>query len=90
MGDFEVRLAPSAERTLERLPESVAAAVAEFVTGPLLEEPFRVGRPQPNHAGSPANGSTISRDSIRRPAWRSSVYRAVHPASSALARIRES
>ncbi|MCZ7664430.1 MAG: type II toxin-antitoxin system RelE/ParE family toxin [Thermoleophilia bacterium] len=45
MGRFELRLAPSAERTLQRLPESVAAAIVEFATGPLLEEPFRVGRP---------------------------------------------
>jgi mRNA-degrading endonuclease RelE of RelBE toxin-antitoxin system len=45
MSHFELRLAPSAERTLQRLSESVAAAVAEFITGPLLEEPFRVGKP---------------------------------------------
>lgn len=45
MGRFELRLAPSAERTLKRLPESVAAAIAEFATGPLLENPFRVGKP---------------------------------------------
>lgn len=44
MGRFELRLAPSAERTLQRLPESVAAAIVEFATGPLLEEPFRVGK----------------------------------------------
>ncbi|MHB1345638.1 MAG: type II toxin-antitoxin system RelE family toxin [Thermoleophilia bacterium] len=45
MGPFELRLAPSAERTLQRLPESVATAIAEFATGPLLENPFRVGKP---------------------------------------------
>lgn len=44
MGRFELRLAPSAERTLRRLPESVAAAIVQFATGPLLEEPFRVGK----------------------------------------------
>jgi len=30
---------------LERLPEPVAAAVVEFITGPLLDEPRRVGKP---------------------------------------------
>lgn len=45
MDGFELRLAPSAERTLQRLPESVAAAIAEFATGPLLEQPVRVGKP---------------------------------------------
>ncbi|MBU2601678.1 MAG: type II toxin-antitoxin system RelE/ParE family toxin [Actinobacteria bacterium] len=44
MGRFELRLAPSAERTPARLPESVAAAIVEFVTGALLDEPSRVGR----------------------------------------------
>jgi mRNA-degrading endonuclease RelE of RelBE toxin-antitoxin system len=42
---FELRVAPSATRSLERLPEPVAAAVMEFLTGPLLEEPKRVGKP---------------------------------------------
>jgi mRNA interferase RelE/StbE len=42
---FQLLVAPSAARSLERLPESVAAAVAEFLTGPLLEEPKRVGKP---------------------------------------------
>lgn len=45
MGRFELRLAPSAERTLQRLPESVAAAIAQFATGPSLENPLRVGKP---------------------------------------------
>jgi len=30
---------------LARLPESAAAAVVEFMTGPLLDNPHRVGRP---------------------------------------------
>lgn len=45
MNRFQLRLAPGAVRSLERLPTSIAAAVAEFITGPLLEEPQRVGRP---------------------------------------------
>ncbi len=31
-----------------RLPESVAAAVGEFITGALLENPRRVGKPMFN------------------------------------------
>jgi mRNA interferase RelE/StbE len=42
---FDVRVAPSAARSLERLPEAVAAAVVEFLTGPLVAEPRRVGKP---------------------------------------------
>lgn len=36
-------MAPSAERSLHRLPEKVAAAVVEFMLGPLSENPGRVG-----------------------------------------------
>jgi mRNA-degrading endonuclease RelE of RelBE toxin-antitoxin system len=36
---------PSAERTLSVLPESVAAAVVEFMTGALVTDPHRVGKP---------------------------------------------
>lgn len=45
MADHTLQVAPSAARCLERLPESVAAAVVEFLTGPLLDEPRRVGKP---------------------------------------------
>jgi mRNA interferase RelE/StbE len=38
-------VAPVAERTLARLPERVAAAIVEFMIGPLLEEPRRAGKP---------------------------------------------
>ena len=42
---YELRLSRSARRALaETLPESVAAAVWEFVTGPLLDNPHRVGK----------------------------------------------
>lgn len=34
---------PAATAIAERLPESVAAAVLELITGPLLENPRRVG-----------------------------------------------
>ena len=43
---YELRVAPSAARALrERLPEGVATAVVEFITGVLLVEPMRVGKP---------------------------------------------
>jgi mRNA interferase RelE/StbE len=41
----ELIVAPSAERTLARLPEKVATAVVEFMLGPLTEAPKRVGHP---------------------------------------------
>lgn len=46
----ELALAPAARRALvegppEGLPLPVAAAVTEFLTGPLLENPRRVGKP---------------------------------------------
>lgn len=34
-----------AERSLQRLPERVATAVVEFMVGPLVDQPGRVGRP---------------------------------------------
>lgn len=43
---FEVRVQPAARRALaERLPEAVAAAVLDFLDGPLAENPLRVGKP---------------------------------------------
>lgn len=44
-GPYRLRVAGSAARTIEhKLPEHVAAAVIEFVTGGLLENPRRVGK----------------------------------------------
>ncbi len=43
---YELRLSRAARRALaETLPESVAAAVWQFVSGPLLDDPHRVGKP---------------------------------------------
>jgi mRNA-degrading endonuclease RelE of RelBE toxin-antitoxin system len=43
---YELRLTRAARRALsETLPESVAAAVWVFVSGPLLDNPHRVGKP---------------------------------------------
>ena len=40
---WTLRVAASAERQLARLPERIAAAVVEFLLGPLSENPRRVG-----------------------------------------------
>lgn len=37
--------APAARAIRERLPEAVAFAVIDFITGPLLDNPHRVGAP---------------------------------------------
>lgn len=49
-GPYRLSLAPAARRTLTegpppRLPLAVAAAVGEFITGPLLARPHIVGKP---------------------------------------------
>lgn len=42
---FELFISPTARRQLaEKLPESVAFAVYEFILGPLLDNPQRVGK----------------------------------------------
>lgn len=42
---YELVLArPAAQAIAEELPESIAPAVIDFVTGPLIENPHRVGR----------------------------------------------
>jgi mRNA-degrading endonuclease RelE of RelBE toxin-antitoxin system len=43
--DYGLLVTPPAQRALDRLPERVAAAIAEFLTGDLLEPPRRVGKP---------------------------------------------
>lgn len=45
MTPWRLMVAPSAERVLARLPERVASAIVEFMVGPLLENPERVGTP---------------------------------------------
>lgn len=42
---WRLRVAASAERQLGRLPERIAAAVVEFILGPLCENPRRLGHP---------------------------------------------
>ncbi|KAF0849359.1 type II toxin-antitoxin system RelE family toxin [Nocardia caishijiensis] len=45
MSEYTLETTPTVRRMLtERLPETVAAAVFEFLTGPLLDNPYRVGK----------------------------------------------
>ncbi|HEY5356198.1 MAG TPA: type II toxin-antitoxin system RelE/ParE family toxin [Streptosporangiaceae bacterium] len=42
---YELRTTPTVRRALgEILPEAVAAAAYEFITGPLLQQPYRIGK----------------------------------------------
>ena len=42
---FSLRVTPTIRRALaERLPESVAFAAFEFINGPVLDNPYRVGQ----------------------------------------------
>ncbi len=42
---YVLRTTPTVRRALgERLPEAVAVAAYEFITGPLVREPYRVGK----------------------------------------------
>ena len=42
---YRLRTTPTVRRALgETLPEAVAAAAYEFMTGPLLQQPYRVGK----------------------------------------------
>jgi len=42
---YELRTTPTVRRALaERLPEAVAVAAYEFMVGPLVRQPYRVGK----------------------------------------------
>jgi len=43
--DWSVQLSPSAVRAIDRLPHKVAAAVAEFITTTLPDDPHRLSKP---------------------------------------------
>jgi len=75
---YELKVAASAERTLARLPEFAAAAIVEFLTGPLLDNPRRVGKP----LGLELAGYHCA----RRGAYRI-VYRIQEPSSVLVVRI---
>ena len=44
-GAWRLSIAASAERSLDRLPPKIATATVEFMLGPLVEAPRRVGHP---------------------------------------------
>jgi mRNA interferase RelE/StbE len=44
-GAWRLSIAASAERSLDRLPSTIATAMVEFMLGPLVEAPRRVGHP---------------------------------------------
>ena len=44
MPDYSLRVSPAAARALTRIPEFAAAAVIEFMTSALIENPQRVGK----------------------------------------------
>ena len=68
---FELGISPTVRRQLtERLPEAVAFAAYEFIIGPLLENPHRVGK----RLGPPLAG----RHSARRGTYRV-IYRIDEP-----------
>jgi len=43
--EYGLLVTPPAQRTMDRLPERVAAAIAELLTGDLLAAPRRAGEP---------------------------------------------
>lgn len=59
---YELRVAASAERQISRLPEKVAAAVVEFLVGPLCDNPHRVGHQ--------LRGDLVGERAARRGAYR--------------------
>ncbi|MGI8759797.1 MAG: type II toxin-antitoxin system RelE family toxin [Jatrophihabitantaceae bacterium] len=42
---YRVQITARAGRDLQRLPERIATACVEFIFGPLVENPRRVGKP---------------------------------------------
>jgi hypothetical protein len=42
---YRLKVAGPAARSLEKVPERIAAAVVEFMTGRLPENPKRIGKP---------------------------------------------
>jgi Cytotoxic translational repressor of toxin-antitoxin stability system len=70
-GRFELVISPTARRQLtDKLPESVAFAAYEFIIGPLLDNPHRVGK----RLGPPL----ADRHSARRGTYRV-IYRIDEP-----------
>lgn len=77
---YEVRLSRAASRALaEQLPLGVAAAIWEFLVGPLSENPHRLGKP--------LSGELAGYHSARRGAYRVVYSIADGPAVISVIRI---
>lgn len=63
---YDVQITGPARRDLSRLSESVAAAVLEFMSGPLAENPHRVGKP----LGADLEGQYSARRGVYRIIYR--------------------
>jgi mRNA-degrading endonuclease RelE of RelBE toxin-antitoxin system len=44
-GQYHVEVDGPARRSLGRLPHKIAAAIVEFITGPLAKDPHRLSKP---------------------------------------------
>lgn len=79
---YELIIAPTARRQLaENLPESVAFAAYDFIVGPLLENPHRVGkrlRPPLDDRHSARRGTYRVIYRIDDDQWRVTVVGVVH------------
>lgn len=42
---YQLKVAGPAARTIEKLPERIASVLVEFMTGRLLDNPQRIGKP---------------------------------------------
>lgn len=45
MTPWKLVVATSAERGLDRVPPKLASAIVEFMVGPVIDNPHRVGKP---------------------------------------------
>ena len=60
-GRWQLDVRPRVQRQLALLPEKIAAAAAEFITGPLLDNPRRVGHPlRDEYSGSIPLGEVLT------------------------------
>jgi len=74
-------VSPAARAIANGLPEEVAAAVLEFITGDLLREPRRVGKPLQRELGGRWGGTPGQLSGAvchRRAGWGVTVLAAEH------------
>lgn len=71
---YDLRVSGPARRQLQRLPERVAVAIIEFITGPLLDNPMRLSKPL---TGDLADLRSARRGDYRVLLWTDDVARCV-------------